>query len=66
MIMCCFWNDSGMFLRWLYDVFGDGYKMFRSAQNAYDYGPGLEVVLADYMASQGSYVPYLDGRIAQK
>jgi 5'-nucleotidase/UDP-sugar diphosphatase len=45
---------------------GDGYKMFRSAQNAYDYGPGLEVVLADYMASQGSYVPYLDGRIAQK
>jgi len=45
---------------------GDGYKMFRSAQNAYDYGPGLEVVLADYMAAQGSYVPYLDGRIGKK
>jgi len=40
--------------------------MFRSAQNAYDYGPGLEVVLADYMAAQGSYVPYLDGRIGKK
>ena len=41
---------------------GDGYKMFRSGLNAYDYGPGLEVVLAEYMAAQGSYVPYLDGR----
>lgn len=42
---------------------GDGYKMFRDGLNAYDYGPGLEVVLAEYMAAQGSYVPYLDGRI---
>ena len=41
---------------------GDGYKMFRLGLNAYDYGPGLEVVLAEYMAAQGSYVPYLDGR----
>ena len=45
---------------------GDGYKMFRSGLNAYDYGPGLEVVLAEYMAAQGSYVPYLDGRITAK
>ena len=45
---------------------GDGYKMFRAGMNAYDYGPGLEVVLADYMAAQGGYSPYLDGRIAQK
>ena len=44
----------------------DGYKMFRAGMNAYDYGPGLEVVLADYMAAQGGYSPYLDGRIAQK
>jgi 5'-nucleotidase len=42
---------------------GDGYKIFRDGLNAYDYGPGLEVVLAEYMAAQGSYVPYLDGRI---
>ena len=45
---------------------GDGYKMFREGLNAYDYGPGLEVVLAEYMAAQGSYAPYLDGRIASK
>ncbi len=45
---------------------GDGYKMFRSGMNAYDYGPGLEVVVADYMAAQGDYTPYTDGRIAQK
>jgi 5'-nucleotidase/UDP-sugar diphosphatase len=45
---------------------GDGYKMFRAGLNAYDYGPGLEVVLAEYMAKQGAYIPYLDGRIASK
>jgi 5'-nucleotidase/UDP-sugar diphosphatase len=45
---------------------GDGYKMFRAGSNAYDYGPGLEVVLADYMAAQGVYAPYLDGRISLK
>ena len=45
---------------------GDGYKMFRSGLNAYDYGPGLEVVLAEHMAAQGSYVPYLDGRITAR
>ena len=45
---------------------GDGYKMFRDGLNAYDYGPGLEVVLAEYMAEQGSYAPYLDGRISVK
>ena len=46
---------------------GDGYKIFSSdAMNAYDYGPGLENVMADYMVEQGAYTPYLDGRIAQK
>ena len=46
---------------------GDGYKIFSSdAMNAYDYGPGLENVVADYMLEQGAYTPYLDGRIAQK
>ena len=45
---------------------GDGYKMFRSAKNAYDYGPNLENVMAEYMASQDAYLPYLDGRITRK
>ena len=45
---------------------GDEYKMFHAGSNAYDYGPGLEVVLADYMAAQGVYAPYLDGRISLK
>ncbi len=45
---------------------GDGYRMFREGQNAYDFGPGLEVVVADYLAAQGPYEPYTDGRISQK
>ncbi|MEE9388015.1 MAG: bifunctional metallophosphatase/5'-nucleotidase [Paracoccaceae bacterium] len=45
---------------------GDGYKMFRSAANAYDFGPDLADVTAEYMAAQGAYTPYLDGRITQK
>lgn len=45
---------------------GDGYKMFRDAANAYDYGPDLADVVADYIAEQGDYQPYTDGRIAMK
>ncbi len=45
---------------------GDGYKMFRSALNAYDYGPDLADVVAEYMAAAGAYAPYTDGRITQK
>ncbi len=45
---------------------GDGYKMFRDAMNAYDYGPDLADVTAEFMAAQGDYAPYVDGRIAQK
>ena len=45
---------------------GDGYKMFRSADNAYDYGPDLADVTAEYLAKVGPYQPYTDGRIAQK
>ncbi|MDW6025057.1 5'-nucleotidase C-terminal domain-containing protein [Mesorhizobium sp. BAC0120] len=45
---------------------GDGYKVFASnAQNAYDYGPGLEQVVADYLAAHRPYKPYLDGRITE-
>lgn len=45
---------------------GDGYKMFKSAANAYDFGPGLEDVVAEYLAGRGDYQPYTDGRITVK
>lgn len=45
---------------------GDGYKMFRDAQNAYDYGPDLADVTAEYLAEQGPFTPYTDGRITKK
>ncbi|WP_371169208.1 bifunctional metallophosphatase/5'-nucleotidase [Aliiroseovarius sp. 2305UL8-7] len=45
---------------------GDGYKMFRDAENAYDFGPDLAEVLVDYMANGGPVKPYLDGRITKK
>ena len=43
---------------------GDGYKVFSTGgQNAYDFGPGLESVVADYLAKNNPYKPYSDGRI---
>jgi 5'-nucleotidase len=46
---------------------GDGYKMFRDADNAYDFGPDVADVLAEYLAAtSGGYSQYLDGRIAKK
>ena len=45
---------------------GDGYKMFTDAQNAYDYGPDLADVTAEYLAEKAPYKPYTDGRIAVK
>ncbi|MGB0499033.1 MAG: bifunctional metallophosphatase/5'-nucleotidase [Rubricella sp.] len=46
---------------------GDGYSMFASeAQNAYDFGPGLEQVVADYISEQDGYTPYTDGRITRQ
>lgn len=45
---------------------GDGYKLFAdNARNAYDYGPGLEQVLADYLTANNPYTPKTDGRIAE-
>jgi 5'-nucleotidase len=45
---------------------GDGFDMFEDAANAYDFGPGLEQVVADYIAGLGgTYTPYTDGRIAK-
>lgn len=43
---------------------GDGYSVFQqNAANAYDYGPNLEEVVADYLAAGGPYEPYVDARI---
>jgi 5'-nucleotidase len=45
---------------------GDGYKVFADkAQNAYDYGPGLEQVVADYLGANRPYTPKLEGRITE-
>ena len=45
---------------------GDGYDIFETnAVDAYDFGPGLEEVVADYLAANQSYQPYLDGRITE-
>ncbi|MEM1004635.1 MAG: bifunctional metallophosphatase/5'-nucleotidase [Pseudomonadota bacterium] len=46
---------------------GDGYDMFEGDdKNAYDYGPDLADVTAEYLAQNAPYLPYLDGRIQQK
>lgn len=45
---------------------GDGYRMFRSAKDAYDFGPDLADVTAEYLAKIGPYTPALDGRITRK
>ncbi len=43
---------------------GDGFTMFLDADDAYDYGPQLTDVLADYLGKNGqSFAPYTDGRI---
>ena len=45
---------------------GDGYKMFIDADNAYDFGPDLADVTAEYMVKTGPYTPFADGRITVK
>ena len=45
---------------------GDGYEMFEDAANAYDFGPDLADVVAEYIAAGGEYTPYTDGRITAK
>ena len=42
---------------------GDGYRMFVDAANAYDFGPDLADVTAEYLADNSPYEPYTDGRI---
>jgi 5'-nucleotidase/UDP-sugar diphosphatase len=45
---------------------GDGYRMFVDAANAYDFGPDLADVTAEYLAKIGPYTPMTDGRITIK
>ncbi len=45
---------------------GDGYDMFKDAQNAYDFGPDLADVTAEFIAANAPYEPYEDGRITMK
>ena len=45
---------------------GDGYRMFVDATNAYDFGPDLADVTAEYMAKIGPVTPMTDGRITRK
>ena len=46
---------------------GDGYAIFRDkALNAYDFGPSVEDVVAEYLAKSTPYTPALDGRITVK
>jgi 5'-nucleotidase len=45
---------------------GDGYAMFVDAMNAYDFGPDLADVMAEFMAANSPYVPFVDGRITVK
>lgn len=43
---------------------GDGYAVFKaSGKNAYDYGPDLADVTAEFIAARNPYKPYTDGRI---
>ncbi len=46
---------------------GDGYAVLANdAIDAYDFGPGIDKVVADYLADNAPYAPYLDGRIEEK
>lgn len=46
---------------------GDGYKVFNDEGiNAYDYGPNLEDVVAEYLAAHTPYAPAVDGRVTEE
>lgn len=42
---------------------GDGYQMFATIENAYDYGQKLDEVVIDFLRRNTPYSPYTDGRI---
>ena len=45
---------------------GDGFSVFIDAAKAYDFGPDLADVVAEFLAANAPYQPYLDGRITKK
>lgn len=46
---------------------GDGYAVFRDkAQDAYDFGPSVEDIVAEYLMASGAYQPMTDGRITEE
>ncbi len=46
---------------------GDGYAVFeKNARDAYDFGPDMADVVAEYLAARRPYTPKLDGRITVK
>jgi 5'-nucleotidase len=46
---------------------GDGFRMFRNnAMNAYDFGPDLADVVAEYLQANQPYTPFTDGRITRR
>ena len=45
---------------------GDGYKVFRSASDIYDFGPDLADVVANYIKANPGYSGYTDNRITQE
>jgi 5'-nucleotidase / UDP-sugar diphosphatase len=45
---------------------GDGYAVFaEKAQDAYDYGPDLADVVAEYLSANAPYQPRIEGRITE-
>jgi 5'-nucleotidase len=45
---------------------GDGYALFRdNGMNAYDFGPGLELVVMEYLTENNPYTPGLLGAISE-
>jgi 5'-nucleotidase len=45
---------------------GDGYRMFADIEDAYDFGPDLADVTAEFLAARSPYTPFTDGRITRK
>ncbi|MBY3599041.1 5'-nucleotidase C-terminal domain-containing protein [Rhizobium bangladeshense] len=44
---------------------GDGYSIFKEGKNAYDFGPDLADVTAEYLGAHSPYKPYTDGRVTE-
>ena len=52
--------------RWLEDGTSQKTRSWIDAQNAYDFGPDLADVTAEYLAANAPYQPYTDGRITMR